>query len=244
MEIKKYKTQLEARGITENTILEAIKNVDREAFVPVELKNIAYEDTNIKIDDNITLPRMFVVARWLQILDIKKDDTVLLIGFDSGYLLEIIAHLAKNVYTIDTNDSYLSTIQNIFTKKAITNVHFKIGKDEDGWSEKAPFDKIFITREMKQIPKNLVEQLKLGGKAIMHVGPDWSHLYLEVIEKDTYGKIFHKNINSDYFIPKPQQIPYISQKKVSDEKLTEDVKSIYIPFSEIEKLNTKELCIL
>lgn len=53
MKIKKYKTQLEARGITENTILEAIKNVDREAFVPVELKNIAYEDTNIKIDDLI-----------------------------------------------------------------------------------------------------------------------------------------------------------------------------------------------
>ncbi len=203
MKTKKYKNQLEARGITESNILVAIKSVDRAEFIPLEQKNLAYEDLNIKINNNITIPRMFVLARWLQILDLKKEDSILLIGFDSGYLLEVISLLVKNVYNINANDNYLNLITNIFKKKSITNVHFKIGEPKNGWLEKAPFDKIFIANEMKEIPK--------------------------------------KHISSNYFIPKPQRIPYISQKKVSDEKLISEIKSIYIPFSDIKKLNTKDI---
>lgn len=241
MKKQKINRQIEARGIDESRIIQAIESVDRTAFLPAALHELAYEDLHLPIDSHIYLPRLYVTARWLQLLDVREGEKVLLLGVDSGYLLSILARLAAEVYAIDDQDEYIEFIERILQQEHIDNVHFKIGSITGGWTDHAPYDKIFLARELREIPEALQSQLKEGGKAVMPVGPDWSQLYLEVMEKDEKGKISRKYISDSYFIPKPSVLPSIPEKQASAEETVDAIKRIYIPFEEIKKYDINGL---
>ncbi len=241
MKKQKISRQIEARGISESRILEAIEKVDRKSFLPAALHELAYEDLHLPIDKRIYLPRLYVTARWLQLLDVRKGDKVLLLAFDSGYLLSILARLAGEVYAVDEQDEYIEFIEKILREEQIDNVRFKTASVSNGWPDHAPFDKIFVARELPEIPETLESQLREGGRAVMPVGPDWSQLYLEVMEKDAQGQIHRKFISDSYFIPKPRVLPYIPEEKAGPEESIAAVKQIYIPFESIENYDTEAL---
>jgi len=241
MKKQKISRQIEARGIRDSRIIKAIESVDRTAFLPAALHELAYEDLHLPVDSRIYLPRLYVTARWLQLLDLQEGEKVLLLAFDSGYLLSIIARLAGEVYAVDERDEYIEFIEKILQQEQIENVHFKTGPVSSGWPAHGPYDKIFLARELPEIPGTLQSQLREGGRAVMPVGPDWSHLYLEVMEKDARGKISRKYISDSYFIPGPRELPSLPEEKAGPEETLAAVKRIYIPFEQIEDYDTGAL---
>jgi protein-L-isoaspartate(D-aspartate) O-methyltransferase len=177
--------QIVARGITDQAVIAAMQEVPRELFVPKYLQNDAYEDSPLPIGYSQTISQPYIVALMTELADIDKDSKVLEIGTGSGYQAAILAHLCKEVYTIEIIESLGKHAQATLQSLNLTNVHVIIGDGHEGLPSQAPFDAIIVTAAPKTIPRALVEQLKKGGRLVIPVGSQLQNL--EVITKTASG---------------------------------------------------------
>jgi protein-L-isoaspartate(D-aspartate) O-methyltransferase len=182
------KSQIEARGIKNKDVLEAIKKVPRHEFVPENLKEFAYTDEPLSIGSGQTISQPYIVAYMTEILDLKKSDRILEIGTGSGYQAAILAELCDSVYTIEILPELSARAQEILQKLNYGNIYFKIGNGFYGWKEKSPFDAIIVTAAPEDVPQSLVEQLAEGGSMIIPVGDFFQELYLITKTKDGIEK--------------------------------------------------------
>ena len=179
--------QLVARGIRSKKVLEAMRKVPRHEFVPREQTGNAYQDSPVPIGEGQTISQPFIVAYMTELLDLQPTDRVLEIGTGSGYQAAVAAELAKNVYSIEIICVLADRAREVLTVQKYKNINVKCGDGYRGWKEFAPFDKIIITAAPKEVPKPLVEQLKVGGKLVAPVGDFWQQLV--IIEKTATGVI-------------------------------------------------------
>ena len=182
------KNQIEARGIKNKDVLEAIKKVPRHEFVPENLQDFAYTDEPLSIGSGQTISQPYIVAYMTEILDLKKSDRILEIGTGSGYQAAILAELCDSVYTIEILPELSARAQEILHKLDYRNIYFKIGNGFYGWKEKSPFDAIIVTAAPEDVPQSLVEQLAEGGRMIIPVGDFFQELYLITKTKEGIEK--------------------------------------------------------
>jgi len=175
------KRQIEARGVTETRVLDAMRKVPRHRFVRPEDVSRAYVDSPLPIGHNQTISQPYIVALMTSLLEPEPDDVVLEIGTGSGYQAAVLAELVKQVYSIEIVRPLGEEAAERLKDLGYANVEVKIGDGYQGWSEHAPFDKIIVTAAPDHIPQPLVEQLKDGGKMVIPVG-DY-HQELQVITK-------------------------------------------------------------
>lgn len=196
---KMVEEQLIPRGIKKQKILDTFYRIERDKFIPADLREDAYGDFPLPIGENQTISQPYIVALMTEYLDLNKEDKVLEIGTGSGYQTAILAELAKEVYSIERFANLAKNAQGILTALGYADVKIKAADGTLGWEEYAPFDRIIITAATPQVPLPLIDQLREGGKLILPLGESFSQV-LTLIEKKK-GKIEYQKICGCVFVP-------------------------------------------
>lgn len=163
-------SQIKARGVRNPRVLEAMRRVKRHKFVPVSLRPFAYLDQPLPIDEDQTISQPYIVALMTELLSLDRDDRVLEIGTGSGYQAAVLAEVVREVYTIEIIPSLAESALEHLKEVGYTNVIVRTGDGYLGWPEKAPFDGIIVTAAPDDIPKPLLDQLKVGGRMVIPIG--------------------------------------------------------------------------
>lgn len=163
-------TQLKKRGITDERVLEAMRQVKRHEFVDEAFQSRAYEDSPLPIDQGQTISQPFIVARMTELLGVLPSHRILEIGTGSGYQAAVLSVLAGKIFTIERHFALAKSARAKLEAAGVTNVLVKHGDGTIGWAEHAPFDKILITASAPHLPKTLANQLKEGGRMIFPMG--------------------------------------------------------------------------
>lgn len=165
------RTQLVARGVGAPGVLEAMRRVPREWFVAGGSVERAYEDAALPVDCGQTISQPYIVARMTEALEPGPQDRVLEIGTGTGYQTAVLALLAGQVYTIEWYAKLLVPAAERLAALGIRNVTFRCGDGSEGWPEHAPYDGILVTAGAPRPPLPLLEQLAVGGRMVLPVGP-------------------------------------------------------------------------
>ena len=194
--------QLKERGIEDPIVLNAMQTVPREAFVPEDLKDQAYNDNPLPIGYDQTISQPYIVAFMTQALGLQPEYRVLEIGTGSGYQAAILSRICREVYTVEIIKELASHAGEIFEKQLYNNIHIKIGDGHQGWPEKSPFDAIIVTAAGPDIPNTLARQLKVGGKMILPLKRSNYEQTLVLITKiDVNDNIIQKELLPVMFVP-------------------------------------------
>jgi len=159
-----------ARGVTDPHVLEAMRTVPREAFVPEPLAAFAYEDAPLPIEAGQTISQPFIVALMIEAAAIQPGDCVLEIGAGSGYSAAVMSRIADRVHAIDRHQELADLASERLARLGYDNVVIQTGDGTKGWPEKAPFDVIVVTAGGPSVPRPLCDQLAIGGRLIIPVG--------------------------------------------------------------------------
>jgi len=160
------------RGIRSGLVLEAMRAVPRERFLPPELKEFAYQDTPLPIAEGQTISQPYVVAMMIEALQLKGGETVLEVGTGSGYAAAVLAQIASQVYTVERIGQLAEKAATTLSRLGVTNVHVLHSDGTLGWSAHAPYDAIVVAAGGPQVPEALKSQLKIGGRLVIPVGRD------------------------------------------------------------------------
>jgi protein-L-isoaspartate(D-aspartate) O-methyltransferase len=163
-------TQIHARGVTNERVLETMRRVPRHLFVPEAVRGRAYDDRPLPLGSGQTISQPFVVAHMTALLDLRATDRVLEIGTGSGYQAAVLAELAGEVYTIEIVPTLARRARTTLEQLGYLNVHAREGNGYLGWPDAAPFDRIILTAAPDEVPATLVDQLAVGGLLVAPVG--------------------------------------------------------------------------
>lgn len=192
-------TQLKRRGIKDPVVLQAMREVDREFFIPEEVRDEAYYDGPLPIGRGQTISQPYIVAYMAQELKLQPDDIVLEIGTGCGYNAAVISKIVKKVYSIEVIDWLAEYAKKNLAAAGITNVTTRLGDGFKGWPEKAPFDAIMLTAAPPAIPSPLKQQLKIGGRLLAPVGINRQSLTL--VERTGHETFKEKELILVSFVP-------------------------------------------
>jgi protein-L-isoaspartate(D-aspartate) O-methyltransferase len=164
--------QVFARGVRSEKVLEAMRTVPREEFLPAELREFAYEDSPLPIAGGQTISQPYIVAFMAEALNLQGGEKVLEIGAGSGYAAAVLAQIAGNVYTIERVQELASSARTALASLGCSNVQVRHGDGTRGWPEEAPFDAIVVAAGGPDVPPSLKQQLRIGGRIVIPVGAD------------------------------------------------------------------------
>jgi protein-L-isoaspartate(D-aspartate) O-methyltransferase len=190
--------QIEARGVHDPRVLEAMRAVPRHRFVPEDLCHAAYDDGPLPIGHGQTISQPYIVAVMTELLAPGPDDVVLDVGTGSGYQAAVLARLAKRVYSIEIVPELASSAREKLEALGYTNVEVITG---DGWAglpALAPFDGILVAAAPPEVPQALLDQLDVGARLVIPVGR-WDQ-DLRVYERTAQG-IEQRTIFGVRFVP-------------------------------------------
>lgn len=162
--------QIAGRGVTSEKVLDAMRKVPRERFLPVGQGVWAYDDSPLPIGEGQTISQPYIVAYMAEGLALKGGEKVLEIGTGSGYAAAVLAEIASEVYTIERIEGLASMARTVLDDLGYDNVHVRHGDGTLGWPEQAPFDGIVVAAGGPEIPETLKRQLKVGGRLVIPVG--------------------------------------------------------------------------
>jgi protein-L-isoaspartate(D-aspartate) O-methyltransferase len=178
------RSQIIARGIDSEAVIEAMRKVPRHMFVPYNTRTFAYNDQPLPIGHDQTISQPYIVAYMTEALGAKAGDKVLEIGTGSGYQAAVLSEMGVEVFTIEIIPELAETAKRNLERTGYDQVNTRCGNGYKGWPEEAPFDAIIITAAPENIPQALVDQLKTGGTMILPVGPrDSTQLLKKVVKK-------------------------------------------------------------
>lgn len=164
--------RLQEEGISNQRVLEVIRSTPRHIFVDEALASRSYEDTALPIGHGQTISQPYVVARMTAaLLESGPLNRVLEVGTGSGYQAAVMAPLAGEVYSVERIRPLLDLARERLEELQLRNVRLKHSDGSWGWPEFAPYDAIIATAAPEQVPEALLQQLAIGGRLVMPVGP-------------------------------------------------------------------------
>jgi protein-L-isoaspartate(D-aspartate) O-methyltransferase len=193
--------QIAARGIETPAVLEAMRSVRREAFIPEELAEFAYDDTPLPIEEEQTISQPFIVAAMVDALQLEPADRVLEIGTGSGYAAAVLGQIAREVYTIERHRLLADQAAHRLSEIGYRNVHVLCADGTLGWPEHAPFDAILVSAGGPEVPKTLLDQLASGGRMVIPVGADLRDQRLLRVTKRPDGTTETEDLGGVRFVP-------------------------------------------
>ena len=181
-------------------VIEAMSEVERDKFVPWSTRILAYVNKPLPIGHGQTISQPYIVALMTHLMQPREGDRVLEIGTGSGYQAAVLAELVEEVYTIEIIPELAESASKRLDDLGFDNVHVKAGDGWYGWPEVAPFDAIMVTAVGKDVPGELVRQLKPGGRIVLPLGSDWEQ-YLVVVDKAADGTTTKREVLPVMFVP-------------------------------------------
>jgi len=191
--------QLVRREIADQRVLEAFRIVPREAFVPADLAEYAYDDNPLPIGEGQTISQPYVVALMAEAARIGPEARVLEVGAGSGYAAAILSRLAKTVVTIERHEALAASARRALAGLGYANVTVIHGDGSRGVPEHAPYDAILVAAGAPAPPGSLKSQLADGGRLVIPVSVD-SHQDLKVITRRGDG-FEEENLGAVRFVP-------------------------------------------
>ena len=196
-----YTSNLTGKRQFDPRVMAAMGKVSREAFVPADLKYLAYDNGPLPIGHGQTISQPYIVALMTDLLQPQAEHTVLEVGTGSGYQAAILSLLVKQVFTIERvaalGENSLARLQSL----GYSNIEYCTGNGYEGWPEHAPYDGIIVTAAASYVPPALVEQLKPGAKLVIPVGLPYMPQELMLVEKDAAGEMHTRDILGVAFVP-------------------------------------------
>ena len=171
--------QIHARGVRDENVLEAMRHVPRELFVPEGKQHLAYRDSPLPIPAGQTISKPYIVAYMVEALALNATDRVLEIGAGSGYAAAVLGTVAKEVFAIERIEELADYAKERLALAGISNVHILHADGTEGWRDEAPFDAILVSAGAPRVPESLLEQLKVGGRLVVPVGS--THIAQELV---------------------------------------------------------------
>jgi protein-L-isoaspartate(D-aspartate) O-methyltransferase len=187
------------REIADNRVIDAMRRVPREAFVPQEQYHAAYDDRPLSIGFGQTISQPFIVALMVQALELRGDEKVLELGTGSGYEAAILAELAQKVVTVECIPELAEAARQVLDKLDYSNIEVHVAGRTLGWPEGAPYDAIIVSAGAPTVPQALVEQLTWNGRLVIPVGSRWQQELLRVTKLRKGNEI--ENLGGCYFVP-------------------------------------------
>jgi protein-L-isoaspartate(D-aspartate) O-methyltransferase len=193
--------QLKRRGITEPMILDAFREVPREAFIAGNNVHLAYGDHPLPIEAGQTISQPYIVALMIQAAGIGLRDKVLEVGAGSGYAAAVISRIAGKVIAIERQHELVEVARERLARLGYDNVEIVEGDGTKGWRDGAPYDAILAAASGSHVPRPLVEQLAPGGRIVMPIGdPGWVQQLVKVTKNDD-GTLVQQNLGGVRFVP-------------------------------------------
>ncbi len=193
--------QIEARGIRDPRVLDALRRVPRHLFVPTEDADFAYDDAARPIPSGQTISQPYIVALMTERLNLRGDETVLEIGAGSGYQTAVLAGLCARIVAVERHSELAEAARVRLARLNITNVELHVGDGSLGWPDDAPYDAILVAAAAPDVPPALVRQLAPGGRLIIPVGAEGQEQHLLLLTKDEHGMVATRDLGPVAFVP-------------------------------------------
>ena len=193
-------TQIEARGITDPLVLQAMREVPRERFVPASLVPLAYDDGPLAIGQGQTISQPYIVAAMTAAAGLKPGARVLEIGTGSGYGAAVLSRIAAEVYTVERIGALAKAAQGRLAELGYANVHVREGDGSLGWPEHAPYDAILVTAAAPRVPEALRSQLVVGGRLVIPVGAARAQRLVRVTRTEAHDYEY-EDLENVAFVP-------------------------------------------
>jgi protein-L-isoaspartate(D-aspartate) O-methyltransferase len=193
--------QLVARGIRDPLVLEAMRTVPRELFVPERARDYAYDDGPLPIGEGQTISQPYVVAYMIEAVEPDPTDRALEIGTGSGYSAAVLGSIVAEAYTVERLPALAESAARRLARLDFRNVHVRCGDGTLGWPEHAPYDVIVVTAGGPGVPPALLAQLAAGGRLVMPVGDDPRAQRLVRVRRRTDGTPIHEWLEPVAFVP-------------------------------------------
>ena len=190
--------QLVERGIRQEHVLQAMREVPRHRFVPPEQRHLSYADGPLPIGGGQTISQPYIVAAMTEAIDPAPGRRILEIGTGSGYQAAVLAATGAEVFTIERIPQLADSARNLLEELGY-DLHYRVADGTVGWPEAAPFDGILVTAAPKELPRAFIEQLGTGGRLLIPVGSLEQTLYR--YEKQTDGHLRSEPLFSVRFVP-------------------------------------------
>ena len=199
--VRMVRQQIEARGVRDPRVLEAMRTVRREQFVPESIRTYAASDSPLPIGFEQTISQPYVVAYMTEMLALDSDHRVLEIGTGSGYQTAVLATLCDHVYSIEIVPELAERSAKILQELDYRNVSVRLGDGYLGWPEHAPYDRIIVTAAPPQLPQALVDQLATQGRLVAPVGRNPDAQKIVLVTKDARGNVRQQDQLPVRFVP-------------------------------------------
>jgi protein-L-isoaspartate(D-aspartate) O-methyltransferase len=189
------------RGITSPAVLDAFRIVPREAFVPDDLVEFAYEDAPLPIGEGQTISQPFIVAVTAEALGLRGGERVLDVGTGSGYAAAILGRIAREVFTVERLELLASAARARLERLGCANVQILCGDGSLGWAEHAPYDAIAVAAGGPRVPDTLKAQLAIGGRLVMPVGLEEGSQILVRVTRVSETEYRQEELAPVHFVP-------------------------------------------
>ncbi|MCW8832957.1 MAG: protein-L-isoaspartate(D-aspartate) O-methyltransferase [Colwellia sp.] len=191
--------KLQAEGITNPQVLQAIANSPRHIFIPEILAHKAYDNTALPIGQGQTISQPYIVAKMSELLLVGgRPANILEIGTGSGYQTSILAQLTDKVFSVERIKSLQFQAKRCLRAMDLHNISMKHGDGWQGWASKAPFDVIIVTAGAASVPQALLEQLNDQGRLVIPVGEQTQILKIITRQGDSYHE---EQVEAVRFVP-------------------------------------------
>jgi protein-L-isoaspartate(D-aspartate) O-methyltransferase len=230
-----------ARGVRSPRVLEAMRKVPREAFLPHDLHEFAYEDSPLPIAAEQTISQPYIVALMADALALEGGEKVLEIGTGSGYAAAVLAEIAGEVYTVERIGQLAEKAAAVLIGLGYHNIHILHGDGTRGWPDHAPYDAIVVAAGGPKVPEALRAQLKVGGRLVIPVGSDARAQELVRITRLSQDEYKREDLADVTFVPllgqEGWQAPAQEARRVVEargEPLARTIANAAEPFNDIE----------
>lgn len=193
--------QVAGRGIRTPMILKAMTSVRREAFLPLDLREFAYDDTALLVGPGQLMPQPYLVALMTDALALEGDETVLDVGAGSGYLAAVLASMAARVVSVERQPELCARARDALAAEGVGNVAVVLGDAATGCPAEAPFDAILVTSGSSKPPEALLHQLKIGGRLVIPLGSDAQIQELVCITRESERDYRYNDLADVNFMP-------------------------------------------
>ena len=191
--------QIARRGVRDRHVLDAMREVPREAFVEPGFEEFAYEDGPLPIGEGQTISQPYIVALMIEAAEVKPGNRVLEVGAGSGYAAAVMSRIAGRVHAIERHPSLGEAARRRFETLGYDNIDLHVGDGTRGWPDAAPFDAILVAAGGPEVPQTLKEQLAIGGRLVIPVG-DASHQRLVLLARHPDG-VERRDLGPVRFVP-------------------------------------------
>ncbi|HEV7919461.1 MAG TPA: protein-L-isoaspartate(D-aspartate) O-methyltransferase [Thermoanaerobaculia bacterium] len=188
-----------ARGVRDERVLQAMREVPRHLFVPSMVTAKAYGPGALPIGAKQTISQPYIVARMIELLELGGKEKVLEIGTGTGYQAVVLSRLCAKVFSIERINELALRAAELIRELKIYNATVKVFDGTYGWSDQAPFDRIIVAAAAPAVPEPLVQQLSRTGKLVVPIGPEGHQRLARVTRVGTRVQI--EDCGSAEFVP-------------------------------------------